>query len=125
MSSPEEIAAAFVSHYYTTFTGNRPNLASLYTAQSTLTFEGQQMQGPELIVQKMTGLGNVQFDVAKLTKDVQLGATPSTMLIFITGQLIIDQNPPMQFSQVFQLVAAGTGSSQLYIHNEIFRLCLT
>ena len=59
-------------------------------------------------------------NIANLTKDVQLGATDSSLLIFVSGQLKIDENPPINFAQVFQLVATGPG--QYYVHNEILRL---
>ena len=38
------VATAFVDHYYNTFDTNRAGLASLYTDQSMLSFEGQQFQ---------------------------------------------------------------------------------
>eukprot|EP01035_Chromulina_nebulosa_P018628 gene18628-24363_t len=91
--SIEEIAAAFVNHYYGTFDVNPQGLASLYQPQSVATWE-----------------------------DVQLGATDNTLILFVSGQLKIDSNPPLNFSQVFQLVASGPG--QYYVHNEIFRLSL-
>jgi hypothetical protein len=55
-----------------------------------------------------------------LTKDVQISLSDSAMLIFVTGQLCIAGNPPLLFSQLFQLVATGPG--QYYVHNEMFRL---
>ena len=50
--SSEEIASAFVSHFYTTLDNNAPALAGLYQPQSTMTFEGQKFDGPEAIVGK-------------------------------------------------------------------------
>lgn len=47
------IAKAFVSHYYTTFDGNRANLGSLYQDNSMLTFEGERFQGRDNIVKKI------------------------------------------------------------------------
>lgn len=55
-----------------------------------------------------------------LTKDVQMSTTGSAMLIFVTGQLKIENNNPLLFAQTFQLVA--TGPNQYYVHNDIFRL---
>jgi hypothetical protein len=42
------------------------------------------------------------------------------MLIFVTGHVRIGGNNPLQFSQLFQLIAVAPG--QFYVHNEIFRL---
>ena len=50
--SAEEIALAFVTHFYTTLNSNPPMLAGLYQPQSTMTFEGQKFEGSEKIVAK-------------------------------------------------------------------------
>lgn len=50
--SMDEIASAFVSHFYTTLDSNAAALAGLYQPQSTMTFEGQKFDGPEAIVGK-------------------------------------------------------------------------
>ena len=50
--SAEEIAHAFVSHFYTTLDSNPTLLAGLYQPQSTMTFEGLKFDGPEKIVGK-------------------------------------------------------------------------
>lgn len=53
-----------------------------------------------------------------MTKDAQV--VPNGLILFITGQLNVDGGNPMQFSQVFQLIATGPGS--YYVQNELFRL---
>jgi hypothetical protein len=118
--SSEEIATAFVQHYYTTLGADPAQLHGLYQAHSVLTFEGVKSEGPDQIVAKFKSIGRVQHNIAQLTKDVQLSLNQSSMLIFITGQMIIDNNPPLHFSQMFQLVATGPGN--FYIHNEVMRL---
>jgi Nuclear transport factor 2 (NTF2) domain len=50
--SADEIASAFVNHFYTTLNSNASALAGLYQAQSTMTFEGAKSEGPEAIVGK-------------------------------------------------------------------------
>ena len=50
--SADEIASAFVNHFYTTLNSNASALAGLYQAQSTMTFEGAKSDGPEAIVGK-------------------------------------------------------------------------
>lgn len=51
-----------------------------------------------------------------------MSVNSSSMLIFVTGKLKIGgpASNPLQFSQMFQLVAVGP--NQYYVHNEIFRL---
>jgi hypothetical protein len=67
-------------------------------------------------------VGTVVHDVAGLTKEVQMSVNASSMLIFVTGKLIIGgpTGNPLLFSQCFQLVAVGPG--QYYVHNDFFRL---
>ena len=51
--SSEEIANAFIQHFYTTLDSGAPqNLHSLYQAGSTLTFEGTAVTGADAIVAK-------------------------------------------------------------------------
>jgi Nuclear transport factor 2 (NTF2) domain len=49
-----------------------------------------------------------------------MGVTDNSLVIFVTGQLQLESNPPIHFAQMFQLVATGPG--QYYVHNEVFRL---
>ena len=50
--SMDEIASAFVGHFYATLDTNATALAGLYQPQSTMTFEGQKFDGPDAIVGK-------------------------------------------------------------------------
>mmetsp|Transcript_8756 Transcript_8756/g.14563 ORF Transcript_8756/g.14563 Transcript_8756/m.14563 type:complete len:124 (-) Transcript_8756:123-494(-) len=119
--SADDIANAFVNHYYTTLDTNPTALGSLYSPQSVLTFEGNKFEGPDAIMNKYVSLGKVSHNIPMLTKDVQLSTSNSAMLIFVTGQLKIgEEGNPLLFSHVFQLVATGPGA--YYVHNEIFRL---
>ena len=52
----EEVAKAFVGHYYRMFDADRAGLGSLYQDASMLTFEGQKIQGSQGIVAKQTSL---------------------------------------------------------------------
>ena len=63
----------------------------------------------------------MQYDIGGLTKEVQMSINESSMLIFVTGKLILGgQGNFLLFSQCFQLVAYAPG--QYYVHNDIFRL---
>lgn len=83
-----------------------------------LTFEGQQFQGPQAIVQKLKSLGQVHHNVK--STDVQPSNTEAAILIFVTGAVQIGGDNPLHFCQTFQLVSTGPGN--YYVHNAIFRL---
>ncbi|ETV76836.1 hypothetical protein H257_09279 [Aphanomyces astaci] len=116
--SATEIGTQFVKFYYDTFDNNRAGLAPLYTANSTLTFETATLQGQAAIIGKFNELPKTQHKTE--TVDIQPSLNESSILIFVTGKIIIDTNPPLQFTQVFQLVAHSPG--QFYVHNDVFRL---
>lgn len=121
--SAEDLATQFVSHYYTTVdSGNWQGLASLYQPQSILTFEGTKIEGgAQNIIQKWSSIGRLVHNIGAFRKDIQ--QTPGgSMILLVTGQLVVDSNPPLNFTQVFHLVPFGAG--QFYIHNEMFRLSL-
>jgi Nuclear transport factor 2 (NTF2) domain len=73
-----------------------------------LTFEGQQFQGPDNIVNKLRSLGQVTH-VVKST-DVQPSNNSSAILIFVTGQVKIGGDNPLHFCEMFQLVSTGPGA---------------
>ncbi len=129
-SAPQNIDAVardFVSFYYKLLADNRPGLAALYQAHSMLTFEGTQLQGPEAILGRLSGLPAFQGAPSVDTLDAQPSALVSpgvvsgaAMIIFVTGRLAIDgETNPQRFSQTFQLVSAG---ASFYVLNDIFRL---
>ena len=115
-----EIATAFVAHYCSTFTSNRPAMASLYQAESTLTWEGDLPRQGATIMEKLNSLPQgTQFHAQ--TTDVQPSMTPNAMCIFVTGQILIGgETNAIKYAHFIQLAINGTG--QHYIHNEIFRL---
>ncbi|TMW69267.1 hypothetical protein Poli38472_001423 [Pythium oligandrum] len=116
--SAQEIADAFVKHYYTTFDTNRAMLANLYQPVSSMSWEGTLLSGQQAIMEKLSQLPTVRHQTSSL--DIQPSTSNSAMLIFVQGKLAIDESPPIQFTQVFQLVAHQQGA--YYIHNDIFRL---
>ena len=116
--SAQEIAEAFVKHYYTTFDTNRAMLANLYQPVSTMTWEGTMLSGQQAIVEKLGQLPAVRHQTNNM--DVQPSTSNSAMIIFVQGKMQIEENPPLNFTQVFQLVAHQEGA--FYIHNDVFRL---
>mmetsp|Transcript_25806 Transcript_25806/g.31814 ORF Transcript_25806/g.31814 Transcript_25806/m.31814 type:complete len:122 (-) Transcript_25806:174-539(-) len=116
--SAQEVAQAFVQHFYTTFDSSPEGLASLYSAQSMLTFEGNQLMGSESIMQKLRSVGPVKHDVKSM--DVQPSSNANAVVIFVTGNIKIGGDNPLHFCEMFQLVSTGPGA--YYVHNDVFRL---
>ncbi|KAI3637703.1 hypothetical protein MIR68_004352 [Amoeboaphelidium protococcarum] len=116
------IANEFVKYYYSTFDASRANLAPLYKAQSMLTFEGQEFQGSDKIVEKLSSLPFQKVAHKVTTVDVQPGNTSgNSILVAVTGQLLVDnESNPQFFSQVFQLNNDGSGN--WFVFNDVFRL---
>jgi len=55
--SAEEVAKAFVQHFYNAFDTNVDSLSGLYQPSSMLTFEGNQVLGSEAIIGKLKVCG--------------------------------------------------------------------
>ncbi|CAB9521730.1 Nuclear transport factor [Seminavis robusta] len=120
MSDPQEVAKAFVTHFYQSFDNNAQSLAGLYNDTSMLTFEGDQFQGSQAIVAKLAQVGKCFHNVKSM--DVQPSAAGNAIVIFVTGHVRIGdaQGNPLHFCELFQLVSTGPGA--YYVHNDIFRL---
>lgn len=117
--SADQVAQAFVQHYYAKRDSNVDELASLYQPQSVMTFEGTKVQGSAAIIEKFKQVGQCQHQVKGM--DVQPSTSTSAILIFVTGSIKIGGDNPLHFCQMFQLVSMG-GPSNFYVHNDIFRL---
>mmetsp|Transcript_36338 Transcript_36338/g.112436 ORF Transcript_36338/g.112436 Transcript_36338/m.112436 type:complete len:122 (+) Transcript_36338:187-552(+) len=116
--SADDVAKAFIPHYYNLFDTNRAGLVSLFRNESTLTFEGDGPKtGPAAIMEKFNALPPVQHQPQ--TIETQPSTTPNAILVFCTGQILIEAGKPLKYSEVFQLVASAPG--QYYLHNVIFR----
>uniref|UniRef100_A0A803MHE9 NTF2 domain-containing protein n=1 Tax=Chenopodium quinoa TaxID=63459 RepID=A0A803MHE9_CHEQI len=85
MEQGDQVARAFVEHYYTTFDTNRAALSSLYQEISMLTFEGQKFQGAQNIVGKLTSLPFEQCKHSITTTDCQPSSSNGTLLVFVSG----------------------------------------
>jgi Nuclear transport factor 2 (NTF2) domain len=115
----EGVAKAFVQHYYNTFRSGGAALRSLYQPQSMCTFEGQQFQGADNIIEIFQQAGPAAYQVK--STDVQPSTTPNTIAIVTTGLVTIGgEGNPLLFSEFFQLV--NMSPNQYYVHNQVFRL---
>ncbi|GMF29207.1 unnamed protein product [Phytophthora fragariaefolia] len=83
-----------------------------------MSWEGQMSTGQQAIMAKLQGLPAVRHEFP--TVDIQPSTSGNAMIIFVQGKIQIEENNPIQFTQVFQLVAHQPG--QYYIHNDVFRL---
>ncbi|EFJ17164.1 hypothetical protein SELMODRAFT_169222 [Selaginella moellendorffii] len=118
---PNQVAKAFVDHYYSLFDTNRPALAGLYQDGSMLTFEGEKIQGAASISAKLNGLPFQQCQHQISTVDFQPSGAGSGMLVFVSGSLKLQgEDHPLKFSQLFHLIPTPQGS--FYVFNDIFRL---
>ncbi|KAI8994601.1 hypothetical protein BDB01DRAFT_773377 [Pilobolus umbonatus] len=114
------IAKAFTDFYYSTFDRDRQELANLYRPSSMLTFEGTPVMGTSDIVNKLVSLPFQKVQHRVSTLDAQPSSTNNTLIVAVTGLLLIDEEMnPQLFTQTFQLVPEG---SSYYVLNDIFRL---
>ncbi|KAL2046322.1 hypothetical protein N7G274_001769 [Stereocaulon virgatum] len=121
MADFQTIARQFVEFYYNTFDSDRNKLSALYRDNSMLTFETDAKLGTKNILDKLTGLpfNSVKHQVATL--DAQPSNESGGILVMVTGALLVDEEQrPMNYTQIFQLLPDGTGS--FFVFNDIFKL---
>eukprot|EP01129_Flabellula_baltica_P015085 TRINITY_DN7457_c0_g1_i1.p1 TRINITY_DN7457_c0_g1~~TRINITY_DN7457_c0_g1_i1.p1 ORF type:complete len:137 (-),score=29.14 TRINITY_DN7457_c0_g1_i1:47-403(-) len=117
MSDFASIGQQFVNHYYNVFDSNREGLRGLYSDNSMLTFEGDQIGGSSGIMEKLTGLPACQHRIVNI--DCQ-PCPADGVLVFVSGDLLVDENP-LKFSQVFNLQPAN---GSYYVLNDLFRFAI-
>lgn len=59
MTDFNAIGQQFVQHFYTQLDAAPQNIATLYGANSMLSFEGEQLLGTEKIIEKYASIGQV------------------------------------------------------------------
>ncbi|KAL9137704.1 MAG: hypothetical protein Q9175_001087 [Cornicularia normoerica] len=116
------IAQQFTEFYYNTFDQqDRKNLAALYRDNSMLTFETSAIQGVAGITEKLTSLPFKKVAHKVSTLDAQPSNESGGILVMVTGALLVDEEQrPMNYTQVFQLLPDGAGS--YFVFNDAFRL---
>ncbi|KAM9375645.1 nuclear transport factor 2 isoform 1-T1 [Pholidichthys leucotaenia] len=89
----EQIGSSFVQHYYQLFDSDRSQLGSLYIDASCLSWEGQQYQGKDAIVEKLNSLPFKQIAHSITAQDHQ--PTPDQCILsMVVGQLKIQATCP-------------------------------
>ncbi|KAH0671217.1 hypothetical protein KY285_025431 [Solanum tuberosum] len=97
---PNELAKAFVEHYYSTFDTNRAGLGNLYQEGSMLTFEGIKTQGSQNIVAKLTSLPFQQCQHTITTTDCQPSGPAGGMIVVVSGHLqLAGEQHALKFGQ--------------------------
>lgn len=121
MADFASIAQQFTQFYYNTFDEQRQHLAALYREQSMLTFETSAVQGVSGIIEKLTALPFKKVVHQVATLDAQPSNESGGILVMVTGALLVDEEQrPMNYTQVFQLLPDGAGS--FFIFNDVFKL---
>ncbi|KAG8899712.1 Nuclear transport factor 2 [Tulasnella sp. 403] len=84
-----------------------------------MSWEGGEFGGVTKILEKLAGLPEgVTHKIDTL--DAQPGsATEPSIIVLVTGQLVIENNPPLQFCQTFHL---RPQDGSYYVANDLFRL---
>ncbi|KAL7418195.1 nuclear transport factor 2 [Mrakia frigida] len=120
MADITAVAKSFTEYYYSLFSTNRPALKDLYRPLSMLSWEEKQFLSGDKIVEHLVGLPFAKVQHKIHTTDAQPSQPGQEhLIVLVTGQLIIDDSPPLQFSQVFQLIKEG---ATYWVFNDVFRL---
>ena len=61
MTDFEGVGKQFVEHYFNTFDTNREGLVPLYSQDSMMTYEGEQLLGVQSIVEKLICSGKIKI----------------------------------------------------------------
>ncbi|XP_044125561.1 nuclear transport factor 2 isoform X1 [Bufo gargarizans] len=116
----EQIGCSFVEHYYRLFDCDRTQLKAIYTDASCLTWEGQQYQGKDMIIEKLSTLPFQKIQHSITSQDHQ--PTPDNCIIsMVVGQLKADDDPVIGFHQMFLLKNV---QDSWVCTNDMFRLAL-
>jgi len=115
------VATEFATWYYKTIDGtDRSGLSVVYRPHSMMTFETNQVQGVGAIKEKLISLPFQKLNHQISTLDAHPSGESGSIIVLITGQLLIDDNEhPQKYSQCFHLVPEG---GTYYVLNDIFRL---
>ncbi|XP_075693029.1 nuclear transport factor 2 [Rhinoderma darwinii] len=116
----EHIGCSFVQHYYRLFDSDRTLLKAIYTDASCLTWEGQQYQGKDAIIEKLSMLPFQKIQHSITSQDHQ--PTPDNCIVsMVVGQLKADDDPVIGFHQMFLL----RNVQDVWVcTNDMFRLSL-
>ncbi|GLJ24657.1 hypothetical protein SUGI_0471410 [Cryptomeria japonica] len=117
----DEVGKAFVDQYYYMFDHSRGSLLPLYESYSTMSFEGEKIEGAHKISVKLASLPFDQCKHHVSTIDCQSSGVAGGIIVFVSGTLQLPgEEHHLRFSQMFHLVRTLEGN--FYIQNDIFRL---
>lgn len=106
----KQIGEQFAQAYYQTYDAKQ-NLATFYEENSLFTFEGQDIQGAQNIMQKLGSLGfqQVQHAVQKCQCQPVPGS-PDKVLVTVIGDMMVNGSQKVKFVEIFQLMKKPTGN---------------
>ncbi|XP_076042191.1 putative nuclear transport factor 2 isoform X2 [Oratosquilla oratoria] len=120
----QQIGETFVKQYYLIFDGDRDareKIVNFYHADmSLMSFEGSQVQGAAMILEKVKALSFQKIQRAITTLDCQ-PTFDGGVLVNILGQLKMDEDPVHGFAQTFVLKPLN---DSFYIQHDSFRLVI-
>ena len=116
----QAIAKQFLDHYYQTMSNNRAEALNFFTNDSCMTYEGDSFKGVAKIKDKLEAMGTASIKYQFDEYDLQPGPQANSLLILVIGAMKVDNDPPFQFCQTFQLCPNGKGG--FYLHNDVMRL---
>eukprot|EP00744_Colponema_vietnamica_P010340 GILI01014621.1.p1 GENE.GILI01014621.1~~GILI01014621.1.p1 ORF type:complete len:125 (+),score=32.09 GILI01014621.1:75-449(+) len=115
----EETGKGFINQYYQVFCGDRRQLGGVYRDSSLMTWSGEQLQGIQGIMTKMT---TMTFTTAQF-KPEDVDCHPSLsggIIVVVNGECHLDSEAhPLKFNDVFHLAQDQGG---WYISNQLFRI---
>mmetsp|Transcript_29463 Transcript_29463/g.88115 ORF Transcript_29463/g.88115 Transcript_29463/m.88115 type:complete len:123 (-) Transcript_29463:36-404(-) len=115
----DDVAKAFIPHYYNLFDTNREGLVSLFRDTTSLTFEGDGPKvGPAAIMEKLRAMPQVAHQPQTIETQNSIPGSNS-ILIFVTGKIMVEAGKPLAYAETFQLCASAPG--QYFLNNIIFR----
>jgi len=117
----EVLGKTFVEQFYTTFDANKENVIPMYHETALLTYEDHQKLGHQGIREVFCSLlkfNTIQHQVTKI--DCQ-PVGDDGVLVFVTGRLQTDGDPPHAFSEVFLIKPQN---NSYFIFHDLFRLSI-
>lgn len=115
----EQFAQQFVTTFYQAFDQNKANIINFYQQPSTLTFFTWTAQGPQAIAERLkaTSFQKVQHQIKDMSCQIIQGSP--MIMINVIGQIKIDDDNAMIFTENFVLCQMN---NNWFILNDIMQL---
>lgn len=121
------VGEQFCNYYYQLFQNDRNQLTTLYSDQSCLSFENDNVMGKQAIVDKLARLPfrSCRHTITKCDPQPVIGIDGGkAVFVSIIGKIFVDEDPEKGFFQTFLLRPNDDSGSGYFISNETFSLAL-